>query len=192
MLEDVHDSEQRLTILGALWRYELNGLLIETGGVPLYLQYRFGLVEYAGTPFSSMLSVILLIELAAVSSAIGILNRRFAEKNWSLRAKEGYIGQTIKGFVLIATTLILMSFSTPIYVQIWPPVPHPLGFELWLIFWTALLGSFPLGILARPVAFHRLPSLPSRRILLCKSDKRGIIVDMWQSTHFVDKVSIVL
>lgn len=193
MLEDVQDSAQRLTTLGSLWRYELNGLLIETGGVPFYLQYRFGLVEYARMPFSSVLSLILLIELAAVSVAIGILNRKFAEKNWFLKAKEGYISQTIKGFALTAITLIAMSFSTPLYIQIWPPVPHPLGFELWLIFWTALLASFPIGIFARPIAFHGLPSRSSGRKLLCKSDERGIIIDMWQSTHFVNReVSIVL
>jgi hypothetical protein len=163
MLEDVQDSAQRLTTLGSLWRYELNGLLIETGGVPFYLQYRFGLVEYARTPFSSMLSLILLIELAAVSVAIGILNRKFAEKNWSLKAKEGHISQTIKGFALMAITFILMSFSTPLYFQIWPPVPHPIGFELWPIFWTALLGSFPIGIFARQIAFHGLSSIPSKK-----------------------------
>jgi hypothetical protein len=163
MLEDVQDSTQRLTTLGALLRYELDGLLIETGGVPLYLQYRFGLVEYARTPFSSMLSVILLIELAAVSAAIGILNRKFAEKNWSLRAKEGYISQTIKGFALIAITFVSLGLSTPVYVQIWPPLPYPLNFELWGIFWISLLGSFPIGIIARPIAFYGLSSIQSRK-----------------------------
>jgi hypothetical protein len=163
MLEDVQDSEQRLTILGALWRYELNGLLVETGGVPFYLQYRLGLGEYTRTPLSNMLSSILLIELVVLSVAIGILNRSFAEKNWSLRAKEGYISQTVKGLALVAVTLLLLSLSTPVYFQIWPPVPYHLDHELWGIFWIGLLSSFPIGILARIIAFHGLSSRPSKK-----------------------------